>query len=233
MSELRLGDIKQYLNKITHADCLEVLKELPDKSVDLVLTDFPYNEVNRDSNGLRPLDFGVADKLELSFEDLMTELIRVCKGSFYAFCGTEQVSDIRKYLVKSGLSMRLLIWEKTNPLPMNGEDIWLSGIECCVYGKLKGATFNEHCKNTVLRYPICADKFRFHKTQKPLAMFKYLVEVSSNKGDIVLDPFSGSGTTAIACHNLGRNFICIEKDEEYYKQSVERLDNVRCQLKLF
>ena len=221
------------LNKIIHADCFDVLKDLPDKSIDLILTDFPYNEVNRDSNGLRPLDFGVADKLEIPLDKLMGELTRVCKGSFYAFCGTEQVSDIRRYLVQRGFSTRLLIWEKTNPLPMNGEYICLSGIECCVYGKLKGATFNEHCKNTILRYPICSDKFRFHKTQKPLAMFKYLVQVSSNENDVVLDCFSGSGTTAVACHELNRNFICVEKDEEYYKASVERLDNVRCQLKLF
>ena len=217
--------MEKYLNKITHADCIDILRELPDKSIDLILTDFPYNEVNRESNGLRPLD--------LSLDILMTELIRVCKGSFYAFCGTEQVSDIRKWLVKSGFSTRLLIWEKTNPLPMNGEDIWLSGIECCVYGKLKGATFNEHCKNTILRYPICADKFRFHTTQKPLAMFNYLIRVSSNENDIVLDPFSGSGTTAVACHELKRRFICIEKDKDYYDKSVERLWNVQRQMKLF
>ena len=225
--------MEKYLNKITHADCMDILKELSDKSIDLILTDFPYNEVNRESNGLRPLDFGVADELNLSLDSLMSELIRVCKGSFYAFCGTEQVSDIRKILVKSGFSTRLLIWEKTNPLPMNGEDIWLSGIECCVYGKLKGATFNEHCKNTVLRYPICADKFRFHTTQKPLAMFNYLIRVSSNENDLVLDCFSGSGTTAVACHELKRRFICIEKDKDYYEQSVERLWNIQGQMKLF
>ena len=116
---------------------------------------------------------------------------------------------------------------------MNGEDIWLSGIECCVYGKLKGATFNEHCKNTILRYPICADKFRFHTTQKPLSMFNYLIRVSSNENDLVLDCFSGSGTTAVACHELKRKFICIEKDKDYYDKSVERLWNVQRQMKLF
>jgi DNA modification methylase len=102
-----------------------------------------------------------------------------------------------------------------------------------VYGKLSGASFNEHCKNTVLKYPICNDKFKFHTTQKPLEMFSYLVRVSSNENDLILDCFSGSGTTAIACHNLNRRFICIEKDEDYYKASVERLENAKAQLKLF
>lgn len=223
-------DIEEIKNTIINADCMDILKELPDNSIDLILTDFPYNEVSRDDNGLRNLE---EDKLDLSLNNLMNELIRVCKGSFYAFCGTEQVSEIRKYLVNKNFSTRLLIWEKTNPSPMNGEYIWLSGIECCVYGKLKGATFNERCKNTILRYPICADKFRFHKTQKPLALFKYLINVSSNKGDIILDIFSGSGTTAIASHELGRNFICIEKNKEYYKKSIERLNNAQDQQRLF
>ena len=223
----------KYINKIINADCMDILKQLPDKSVDLVLTDFQYNEVNRSSNGLRNLDMGCADDLAVELADLLSEIIRVCKGSFYAFCGTEQVSQTRKALVEAGFSTRLLVWEKTNPSPMNGQHIWLSGIECCVYGKLKGGVFNERCKNTILRYPICSDKGRFHTTQKPIDMFNYLITVSSNQGDLVLDPFSGSGTTAIACHNLNRRFICIEKDPEYWAKSCERLKAEQLQLQLF
>lgn len=226
-------EIKDLEGKIINADCMDILKQLPDKCIDLVLTDFPYNVVNRESNGLRNLDVGCADELSIDLPVLLSEIIRLCKGSFYAFCGTEQVSQIRKQLVESGFSTRLIIWEKTNPIPMNGQNIWLSGIECCVFGKLKGGVFNEKCKNTVLRYPICCDIGRFHTTQKPLAMFEYLVKVSSNENDLVLDPFSGSGTTAIACHRLKRRFICIEKDPEYWAKSVERLKFEQAQLQLF
>lgn len=225
--------MEQYINKIINADCMDILKELPDKCIDLVLTDIPYGEVNRDSNGLRDLDKGCADIVEFDLHKLCNELVRINKGSIYVFCGTEQVSDIRKILINNNYSIRLLIWEKTNPSPMNGETIYLSGIECCIYGKLKGATFNEHCKNTVLRYPVCTDKFRFHPTQKPIDLFKYLIKVSSNENDLILDCFSGSGTTAIACHNLKRRFICIEKDYDYWKASVERLENAQAQLRLF
>ena len=225
--------MEQYINTIIRADCMEILKQLPDKCIDLVLTDIPYGEVNRDSNGLRDLDKGCADTVSFDLSELLEHIIRINKGSVYIFCGTEQVSLIRKTLVDNQYSTRLLIWEKTNPSPMNGDTIWLSGIECCVYGKLSGASFNEHCKNTVLKYPICNDKFKFHTTQKPLAMFSYLIRVSSNENDLVLDCFSGSGTTAVACHNLNRRFICIEKDEDYYKASVERLENAKAQLKLF
>lgn len=225
--------MEQYINKITHADCMDILKQLPDKCIDLVLTDFPYAEVNRPNNGLRNLDKGCADELAIDLPVLLAEIIRVCKGSFYAFCGTEQVSQTRKALVEAGFSTRLLIWEKTNPSPMNGQHIWLSGIECCVYGKSKNGVFNENCKNTVLRYPLCADPARFHATQKPLALFSYLVSVSSHRGGLVLDPFSGSGTTAVACHRLQRRFICIEKDPFYFNKSQERLRAEQSQGQLF
>lgn len=225
--------VKEFTNKIINADCLEILKQLPDKCIDLVLTDFPYNVVNRKSNKLRNLYKGKADELDVQIVTVMNELIRICKGSFYAFCSTEQVSIIRQYLDMADFSTRLLIWEKTNPSPMNGEHIWLSGIECCVYGKQKGAVFNEFCKNTVLRYPICLGKDKIHDTQKPLDMFKYLIQVSSNKNDLVLDCFAGSGTTAIACFDLGRRFICIEKDKGYFDLAKERIDSAMAQKKLF
>ena len=85
----------------------------------------------------------------------------------------------------------------------------------------------------VLDYKICNDKDRFHPTQKPLNLISYLIQRSSNENDLILDCFSGSGTTAVACHNLRRRFICIEKDYDYWKASVERLKNAQAQLKLF
>lgn len=214
-------------NKIINADCLQVLNKLPQKCIDLVLTDIPYGVVNRESNGLRELDKGNADIVKFDLQQWLKQIVRVCKGSVYIFCGTEQVSEIRKFLVDSKYSTRLIIWQKTNPSPMNGDKIWLSGVECCVYGKLSGATFNYHCKNTVMRYPVCSGKQKIHPTQKPLQLFKYLIQASSNYGDVVLDPFSGSGTTAIACSELDRKFICIEKDIQYYNLSVERLNKLR------
>lgn len=209
------------LDKIYNADCLEGLKSIPNESVDLVLTDIPYNACTRESNGLRNLDFGDADIGNFDVEELTATLCDKTNGSIYMFCGFEQFSHIVKVMNAKGLSVRTIVWEKTNPSPMNGEFLWLSGIEMCVYGKKKGAVFNEHCKNSVLRYPIASNGL--HPTMKPLAMFEYLVRVSTNKGGVILDPFMGSGTTAVACVRMNRHYIGFELNKCFYDIATERI----------
>lgn len=219
------------VNKIYNEDCLVGLKSIPDNSVDLVLTDFPFGEVNRDSNGLRELDKSHADIVTFDLTELTSTLCDKTSGSIYIFCGTEQVSEIRRVMVEKGLSTRLIIWEKTNPSPMNGEYIWLSGIECCVFGKKQGATFNGHCRNTVLRYP--SGDSKIHPTAKPLDLFRELMLMSSNEGDLVLDPFMGSGTTAVAAIRDNRKFVGFELNKEYYERANKRIKAEQAQLKLF
>jgi DNA modification methylase len=206
---------------LVNADCIEAMSKLSDKSIDLVVTDIPYGEVNRKSAGLRNLDKDKADVVNFNLPDLVDELCRLTKGSIYIFCGINQVSTIRETMTKNKMSTRLCIWEKTNPSPMNGDKIWLSGVEACVFGKFPKATFNEHCKNTVFKYPCGRNKI--HPTQKPEELIERLVLASSNVGDLVLDPFSGSGTTAVVCKKNSRNFIGFELDKEYYDKAVDRI----------
>ena len=219
------------LDKIYNMDCLEGMKQIPDGSVDLVLTDIPYGEVNREDNGLRTLTKDAADIETFNLCELTKTLCAKTKGSIYMFCGINQVSDIRRTMTAEGLSTRLVVWEKTNPSPMNGEYMWLSGVECCVYGKKSGATFNLRCKNSVLRYP-CGEH-DIHPTQKPVDMFRYLIQASSNENDLVLDPFMGSGTTAVACIREKRHFIGFELNADYYDKACKRIDAVQRQLTLF
>lgn len=212
------------VNKIYNGDMLEVCKSIEDKSIDLLLTDIPYDGVNRKSNGLRNLDKGKADEITFDLEAFLKESTRIIKGSGYIFCGWGQISYITNFLIKEKLSVRLCVWEKTNPSPMNGQHIWLSGNEFCVYFKNKNAVFNQHCKNGNWKFPTTRSKI--HPTEKPLKLFQYLIESSSNEGDLVLDPCSGSGTCAEACYKSKRNFICIEKDEQYYLKSLKRMEDV-------
>lgn len=211
-------------NIILHnGDCVEYMKTMDKKSVDLLLTDIPYNEVNRKDNGLRSLDKGVADSAEFDLDETLKQFMRVTKGSIYVFCGIEQVSHIKKTFRENGLSTRLVVWNKTNPSPMNGDKIWLSSVECCVYGKFPKATFNEHCKGSVLNFP--SGRSKIHPTQKPLKLFEKIVEVSSNEGDVVFDPFMGSGTSGVAAKNLNRKFVGCEANDEYFNLAEDRIMN--------
>ena len=206
-----------------NGDCIEYMNNMEKNSVDLLLTDIPYNEVNRKSNGLRNLDKKEADGAEFDLEEAVNQFMRVTRGSIYVFCGIEQVSYIKKTFRENGLSTRLVIWEKTNPSPMNGDSIWLSSVECCVYGKKPKATFNEHCKSSVLRFS--CGRSKVHPTQKPLDLFDKIVKTSSNEGDIVFDPFMGSGTAGEAALRNGRKFIGCELNEEWFNLSKDRIKN--------
>lgn len=205
-------------------NCMFILPTIPNNNVNMILTDIPYGEVNRKSNGLRNLDKGKADIETFDVSNFVAECVRVCSGSIYIFCGTEQVSLIRSLLVQAQLSTRLCIWEKPNPSPMNGKHIWLSGIECCVFGKKHNATFNANCKNVVWRFPTVRGKI--HPTQKPLPLLEYLIGVSSNIGDVILDPCAGSGNILLAAKNLQRKSIGIEINEEYCKMIKQRFESM-------
>ena len=93
------------------------------------------------------------------------------------------------------------------------------------YEELRRVWNNDKKALDVLEYPICSDRGRFHETQKPLNLIEYILSRSTRENDLILDCFSGSGTTAIACHNLKRRFICVEKDKDYYEASVKRLED--------
>jgi DNA modification methylase len=214
-----MGDIKLY-----NDDCMNVLPSLADGSISLTLTDIPYDEVNRKSNGLRNLDKSDADIITFPLDKFIDEIVRVTSGSIYIFCGSIQVSHIRNRLIDCGLSVRHCIWEKTNPSPMNGEHMWLSSIENCIFARKKGAYFDikERCKSAVWK---CAtEKYKGHPTPKPVELMERLIQASSKRGDIVFDPCMGSGSVGIAAKKTNRNFIGIEMNKEYYDITVERIE---------
>lgn len=217
------------LNVIYYKDCMLDLVEFKNNSVDMVLTDIPYGKVNKSSNGLRELDKKEANTLDVNLEELLVELDRVAKGSIIIFCGREQFSQIYEYFdMKKQGTARPLIWAKTNPSPMNGQYVYLNGVELAVWYRKPGGTFNAHCKTNVFRFPNGTNKI--HPTQKNLRLFEELILDNTNDGDVVLDPFIGSGTTAVACMNTGRKFIGYENNLEYYNGCMGRIkanDNTR------
>lgn len=208
------------INKIHHDDCMSFMKTMKDKSVNLTLTDIPYGECNQKSGGLRLLDRTFANECDFNITEFVNEVVRVTSGSLYIFCGIEQASPIFSEVSKN-MSARLCHWVKSNPSPMNGQHMWLSATECCVFGKNSGAIFNEHCKPNVWIFPSGSSKM--HPTEKPVELFVRLILASSKAQDIVFDPCIGSGTTAIASINTGRKFIGVEKNLKAFTLCSNRL----------
>lgn len=204
---------------IYHGDAFALLGSAGD--ADMVLTDPPYNEVNRPDSGLRSLDRGSADSLQVDVDELASLLAGATRGSAYVFCGSEQVSALRAGFMDAGMSTRTGVWQKTNASPMNGEHLWLSALELCVFGRKAKATFNVHCEAPVWVGP--TEPRDDHPTAKPLWLMKKLIMASSNPGDLVLDPFVGSGTTLRAAKDLGRQAIGIELDERYCEIAAKRM----------
>lgn len=197
---------------LMQGDCLELMKEIPDNGIDFTLTDIPYDAVNRKSNGLRNLDKGAADECTFDLVEFLDEVYRVTKNSICVFCGKEQFSTIYAYFAEKKGTVRPIVWEKSNPSPMNGQYIYLSGVEFAVWFKKSGANvFNAHCKNTVFKYP--NGRSKLHPTEKNHELLKELILDNTNFGNIVFDPCMGSGSTGVACVNTDRSFIGIELNE--------------------
>ena len=221
--------MQDLINKIHLGDCLEFMKKLPDKSIDLVLTDPPYGGSVRRTGG-RTLRYESGERLPVSrtggtwaakygkkiaswdeapAQEVFDELFRVSKeqiiwgGNYFKLPPTRCFNVWRKLTISEDFTMAMC------------EYAWTS--------------FNSNAK--FWEY-MPQDADRFHPTQKPVPLIMRQLEEYTNPDMLILDPFSGSGTTAIAAHRLGRRFICIEKDPDYHAASVMRLKKEQAQMTL-
>lgn len=193
--------------------------------VNLTLTDIPYGVINRDDNGLRNLNKEQADIITFELENFLSEVYRVTSSTIIIFCSKEQISKIYQFFndkqkQKLG-TVRHIIWKKTNPSPMNGQYIYLSGIENAVWFKKKGGTFNAYCKNPVFEYP--CGRSKLHPTEKNHNLLKELILDNSNEGDIVFDPCAGSGAHLLVAKENNRNWLGVELNREYFNIASQRL----------
>ena len=213
-------NLDDLIGKITCADCLDILKQLPDKCVDLVLTDPPYGigasnisfrNGNNKTGGDRFMDKSWDNKkiCQKYFE----ELFRVSKNQ--VIFGWNYYSNIMP------TCRCFIVWDKT----IHGN----SYADC----EIAFTSFDKVARVIPVNMVFTTQDGRIHPTQKPLKLFETILQDYSKENDLVLDCFSGSGTTAVACHNLKRRFICIEKDPEYWKASCERLEQAQRQQMLF
>lgn len=230
------------INKIYKGDAYELIKKIEDKSIDLIVTDPPYDiqgihgagiMKSRDKgnfsreikeNGLdKGMDFAILD-----------EFIRVLKKiNVYIWCNKSMILPLLKYFVEErNCNYEILVWVKDSPIPFCGTH-YLCDKEYCLYFWEQGAPVDiplERAKTVFYTKKNISDKKEYgHPTIKDLQIIKTLIENSSGGGldTVILDPFIGSGTTAVAAKELGRSFIGFEINEQYYKVAVDRVNGIK------
>jgi site-specific DNA-methyltransferase (adenine-specific) len=223
-------------------DCLELMKSIPDKSIDAIICDLPYGTTSNKWDSIINLD------------DLWKQYKRICKGAIILTAQT----PFDKVLGCSNLKMLKYewIWVKENgtgflnakkaPLK-NHENVLVFYEKQPIYNPQMRTGFKPYTqkagrassnyrpqigsivtKSNGDRYPLSViefkrDKDKIHPTQKPVALMEYFVKTYTNQGDMVLDNCMGSGTTGVACKNLGRKFIGIEQDANYFEIASKRI----------
>lgn len=256
--------------KLYNDDCLVALKEIPDESIDCVVTDCPYHIIgggtrkeklgdepsgifNRRSgyvpqktkggylmtegskhvslsgilNDYDPTTYAKNGKLfkhnDIKFEDWLPEIYRVLKQDThcYIMINPRNLAELQTKAEKVGFKFQqILIWQKNNATP---NKYYLNAYEMILMlrkGKAKNIN-HMGTKNILQINNIIGNKK--HPTEKPVELMEILIDNSTGGGQVVLDPFMGSGSTGVACKNLGRDFIGMEIDEKYFKIAEERI----------
>ena len=236
-----------FINKVICADCLVAMKDIPDKSIDMILADLPYGTTACKWDTIIP------------FEPLWEQYKRIIKDNGAIVLTASQPFTSALVMSNPKMFRYDMCWIKTKAsnfqnarkMPMKRhEDILVFYSTLPTYNleltqldkpinssrKNKGANLG-HCidngeymqketgfKFTDLYYSNPSGKGHLHPTQKPVALFEYLIKTYTNEGDLVLDNVAGSGTTGVACKNLNRNYILIEKEPEYIDIINKRLN---------
>lgn len=213
--------------QLHNGDCLDVMKSIPDKSVNLVLTDPPYGIKYKSNARTKTRQFAVLKNDDNDFRfETYPEMYRVLKKNAccIVFCSWKNYAkDFNKLSELFDIKNVIVWWKKGGGMGdlkhTISTDYELAIIchkgKCEIRGKREGSVwqFNKVSPNKMV-----------HATEKPVELLSHLVEKFTDEGDVILDPFMGSGSTGVACANTGRNFIGIELDTEYFKIAESRIN---------
>lgn len=226
------------------------MKEIPDESVDLIVTDCPYKIVqggcSNNSVNFKAMS-GVLNKQrdyeneqkeyvkkgkifkynDIEFSDWLPEIYRVLKNDShcYIMINGRNIKDLQTEIEKAGFKyLNLLVWDKGNQTPNRW---YMNSVEfILLIRKGKAKKINNMGEKSILRVPNLKKGTKLHPTEKPIKLMEILIQNSSNKNDIILDPFMGSGTTPVACINTDRKYIGFELDENYFEIARDRIASV-------
>lgn len=231
---------------LRHDDCFNVLPGLPKNSVDLILTDPPY-AISKDSNFDRisettpesmarkynySTDFGEWDRDEIDLDRLFRESYRILRkgGTMILFYDIWKANLVKEAAKKACFKQpRICQWVKSNPMPVNSKSNYLSNSVEFFFTFVKAGkpTFNSEYDSGIYNFPFSNGNQRkdfYHPTQKPISLITSILLKHSNPGDLVLDPFAGSGTLGEACLENGRRFLLVEREAEYCEIIRKRLN---------
>lgn len=229
--------------RIITADCFSKLKEIPDNSIDLILTDPPYNiapystgNINFDWRSNINNDVAEWDLMPLNPKDLVDEFCRILspKGNIFIFCSYNLIGEYHKVFDAKFDTFQFMVWHKTNPVPNFRKSSFLNSCELIVSCWNKGHTWNflnQKEMHNFIESGICMGRERIkdengkniHPTQKPLSVLEKIIKIASNENDVVLDCFNGVGSTGEAALKLNRRYIGIEIEPKYVKATQNRL----------
>ena len=216
------------LGKLYCGDSLEIIPQLINEGVlvDLIVTDPPYamnfksgrRKVSYDSISNDNNTDWVQEYIKLSYEILKDN------SHFYSFISYHKIDTFKIYIEERFKLKNLLVWVKNNHGSGDLKGSYAPQHEMIFFAHKGRKLLNDKRDSDILYFKKTGNKL--HPTEKPVDLIEYLISKSSQENDLVLDCFSGSGTTAIACENTGRKWICIEKDEGYFKIGINRINNL-------
>ena len=224
---------------LLNGDCLELMKTIPDGSVDMVLTDPPYRTIsggNKANVSLAKSMGGNNGKVfkhnDISFSMWVPEVFRILKDNSHAYFMTNFMNlfALQKELTCSGFNIHnLLVWQKNT---CTANRWYMKNAEYTLFAR-KGAakTINNPSSKVVHSFNNPRDKR--HPTEKPVELMEYYIKNSSTSFDTVFDPFMGSGTTGVAAVQMGRKFIGIEREPKYFDMTCKRIEEAQRQGDMF
>ncbi|MCY7819019.1 DNA-methyltransferase [Bacillus inaquosorum] len=232
-----LGQLE--LNRVYHQDCIEGMKMLPEQSVDLIVTDPPYGinfySNQRKKNKLKSakgiLNDGHDNTAFLSM--VIQEMDRVLKPDSHVYWFTRWDRIYLQYpLLNQYFKMKnALVWMKNGHSMGDTKGSYASQYESILFGHKGRRYLNEYQgrkrHTDILQFDRVSPSKLLHSHEKPESLIKFLIAKSSIKGEIILDPFCGSGTTAATAKKLGRNFITFELDKDSAEIANKRLSNIQ------
>lgn len=227
---------------IHNTDCFKFIKTMPDNSVDLILTDPPYNIAkystgNINLPGREALNNDIAhwDMVNIEPKELLEDFKRILKpnGNIFVFTSYNQIGKWHEAFDSEFDTFQFFIWHKTNPAPKIYKNGFLNSCEMIICMWNKRHTWNFTKQNEMHNFfesSICMRPERLsdpkHPAQKPVKLLKHIINIASNKGDVVFDPFMGVGSTGVAALELGRKFGGCEIDEIYFNAAEIRIKSM-------